>query len=273
MELQKEIEYRGSELVTLDVLKYDVSAEASEPVEFHFWQWFEEAQVIIWAPLSYLYVYARYGWVGMQIRSLAPPSKPENKDEVDARFDDAEKPQWAPGGSQIFGFGTFMLVQKCILFVALGMHFSTKDAQQSSKTPGYCFCIFALLFVTISIAVANKKGFRKNATQSRMISHRERRAEELLFGWLPLPWRLAVFELRLAAHQVGVDLQTARFTFHGITVEDLKSALGENCLRYLEPCGPQVFEDEHGRAQCTAMAMMLRLALDSLLIAAPTNSE
>jgi len=95
-----------------------------------------------------------------------------------------------------------------------------------------------------------------------MYSHRERRSEELFFGWLPLPWRVLIFELRLAAHQAGIDLEKSCFTFHKITVDELRESLGSKCLSKIEQEGPVVFEDSEGRAQCTAMAMMFRLGLE-----------
>ncbi len=80
-----------------------------------------------------------------------------------------------------------------------------------------------------------------------------------------------MFELRLAAKRHGVALETETFRFDSCSVDELRAALGDKVLSYLEPVlGPVVlpylYRSDDGvdrvGASCSAMAFLLRVALD-----------
>ena len=74
--------------------------------------------------------------------------------------------------------------------------------------------------------LANKKALRKRASDSRLRAHRERRNEELINGWLPLPWFVALIEFRVTAAQTDTDLSRIFFSFRGVSVQELREAIG-----------------------------------------------
>ena len=82
--------------------------------------------------------------------------------------------------------------------------------------------------------LANKKALRKRASDSRLRAHRERRNEELINGWLPLPWFVALIEFRVTAAQTDTDLSRIFFSFRDVSVQELRGAIGEKVLAYLE---------------------------------------
>jgi len=162
-ELRDEVEYRGAENVSVNVLHYDISAEAREPVEFHFGQWLEEYLVALFAPLSFVFVFAAYGYEGMQIRSLAPPSSAESddRDKLDTRFEDPEKPAWQVKALHAFGNNLMFWTLKSMLFISFFLSDRSK-----SRAPQYCFYLTAIILCTTLASLANKKGYRKVAADS-----------------------------------------------------------------------------------------------------------
>jgi hypothetical protein len=108
--------------------------------------------------------------------------------------------------------------------------------------------------------------------------HRERRNEELFFGWLPLPWTVVLYELRLAAHQVGsLAIEAEYITFADTSVEELTRSIGDNILGVIDRSGLQgvmpIEEremNEQGEemlvtrpgSKCSMLAFLMRATLD-----------
>lgn len=131
----------------------------------------------------------------------------EQEDEkVDARFYDPEKPPYQPTAYEFYIVNNVFSTIRLVWFatsLSAGL-FDLNDGQ--SRAPLYAFCSALLLVLLFLASLSMKKAFRTEAEAPRLQLHRERRCEELLFGWLPLPWRLVVWELRIAARRMNIDL-------------------------------------------------------------------
>jgi len=94
--------------------------------------------VVIGAPFSYIFVYASYGYEGLQIRSLMPPSEPpkSNSDEPDMRFHDPENPPWVMNAAKSFTIGAAMMTLKLVLIASFCLHDRTG---KSNKAPEYWY--------------------------------------------------------------------------------------------------------------------------------------
>ena len=259
-ELRDKIARGGMLRVHIDPFNYDVAPEADEEMRFHWGPWIEDCFTQTFWPVSLAYVYTRYGYEGLQIQALAPPTPPKD-DALDLKHHDPEAPHTVPS-LVFFYLATAVFVMKFVLlycFFAGGYH-EMRDDDARSWAPVYAFGLAMFANFTTTMVMANKKALRKRASLPRLISYRERRNEELLFGWLPFPWWVAVFELRVAAFQVGLDLNR-RFTFPA-SPDELSDALGERVVALLERDGePVVRARDGGGSSCTALALLLRAAL------------
>ncbi len=282
----------GSGVLTDHVspLYYSVADEANEKICFHFFPYVEDVLVNLFFPLSAIYIYAMYGLVGLQLRSLWPPSPPaklemhdestldekEDDEGLNTMFEDKDKPRWSMSALVFFVNGAIIGPSFRILWIAL--FFATKryfiaveniNGKSHSPATVYAFYLSALFYLLNILTLSNKKAFRKKSSLARLMLHKERRHEELFWGWLPLPWQLCVFELRLAAFKVGhTDLTKKWFVFNNCTEEQLRAALGEKVLSYLEDdhelrvTAPADSGEIATGAKCSAMAMLLRIGLD-----------
>ena len=226
-------------LMHINPLCYDVSDEAEEKIYFHWNKYTEDILVQFFYPISGLYIWWRYGYNKLQIMGFAPPD-PSSKGEDDVddhKFVDPNNPGYH------FIANDAWFAQKLQTFVKLWWVFSfffggsysyshliEQERCLSAYYMGWTSVFFYLLFV---VTLSNKKAFRKESSETRMMLHRERRHEELFFGWLPLPKELAVMELRVAAHNINVDLHRKYFTFR-CSERELRKALGYNIVSYLE---------------------------------------
>ena len=70
--------HTGRTHIHINPLTYDISEEAAEPVRFHLDKYLEEIFVIVFYPISWIYVYFRHGYLKLQIMGLAPPDEPTN---------------------------------------------------------------------------------------------------------------------------------------------------------------------------------------------------
>jgi len=206
--------------------------------------------------------------------------------EKEVFFHDPDQPKWAFSASEFYATTIFLMLIRGVWIGSFIVYYLQYETGQS-KAPLMAFGGSSLFFFTTNLALAMKKGHRKKSSQDRLLSHRERRHEEIFFGWLPLPWRLAVFELRVAACQVGIDLSECRLIFdESVSEEELRAAIGENTLGHLKAPGmnsdpkrdnslgeqntqvrelhvvKHVYRREDGAVECTALAMLLRIALD-----------
>jgi hypothetical protein len=283
----------------IDPWRYDIETEADEHSHFQVVTFIEDFLIALLHPLSLVYVYMRYGLIGLQVRSFFPPSRPrqtpatsstdtssesrnsssggtsESESKINSMFEDPDKPKWTFGAMQFFSASILVMLLRftwIVSFLLSKSHSLGNTITASvgmSRAPIYAFSMTSLTTVLLLLSLSNKKAYRKKASFNRMLLHRERRMEELFFGWLPLPWQLAAFELRMAALKTGnVDLSRKRFTFASCNEEQLRAALGEKVLGYIEMDGSRATSAniidgnvEIG-AQCTAMAMLLRITLD-----------
>jgi hypothetical protein len=241
----------------VDPFHYDVSAEAIMPARWSFHRFAEDLLVNLFAPLSYLYILARYGYRELQMSSFVLPAQEESRAKVgyiSSDFHDPQKPAHAPSASMVVGIVISNWLFKVMWLVAriCDWQHQLREADVSlqqhhnhgySQAPTNCFILGGVVLFLNLCTAANKKATRSSATSVRMLLHRERRNDELFFGWLPLPWRLSVFELRIAAYRAGkIDLNKERFKFNSCSTEELRAALGEKVLGYIEPVmGPVVF--------------------------------
>ena len=223
----------GALRVHVDPFRYEISAEADEELVFRAHKFIEDCFVNLCWPLSTVWVFARYGYEEMQIQSLAPPTPPK-EDAIDLRHHDPENPKHAINAKVFFTFGVVVGCLKFLLLLSffMGGYQRMQADDPRSWAPVYAFGLAMFVNFTITLTLANKKALRKTASVGRLLAHRERRNEELLFGWLPFPWWVAVFELRIAAHQVGLDLRR-RFVF-AAPAESLREALGPRVCALLD---------------------------------------
>ena len=78
-ELGADIVAMGEDKIEIDPLFYDISDEADEEVVFRLGSYLEDLFILLFHPLSMIYVYCAYGgYEGLQLMSLAPPT-PEPK--------------------------------------------------------------------------------------------------------------------------------------------------------------------------------------------------
>jgi len=315
MYIQRKISEAGRVDSCVDPFTYDIIEEANEKVSFHAFEYVEEILCSFLFPFSILYIWPRYGWLGLQIRSFAAPdespspvdkarasngkkdaaAEPVNEAEgseadgavasendINSIFTDAEKPSYAVNA---FSFYLINCAVACVKLSWIGLFIATRTSSLEwnilhvnegsgvSPVPMYLFCMSSLTFFLNVLSLANKKAFRKKSSQQRLMLHQERRLEELFYGWLPLPWQLVVFELRMAAYLTGkLELSRQRFTFASCTEEQLRAAIGEKVLSYVESNGDRAtfsgvstiaHDDERPAAQCTAMAILVRVALEN----------
>jgi hypothetical protein len=288
----------------IDPFTFDITEEAKEKVRFKLFDYVEDLFVNVCFPFSILYIYPRYGYLGLQIRGMAPPDSAAsdsdsategyNKEDKNATenaaynandddddddddecvntiFEDREKPAYNLKAIQFFAFTIVVNVLKysyIVLYWASG-----SKSSSSSPATMYLFYFALLTFTLMNLSLSNKKAYRKQSSLERLLLHKERRLEELLFGWLPMPWQLAVFEFRLAAYNIGqLDLVEQKFTFPSCTEEQLRQAIGEKVLSYIEnngngkratSIGKSVLFNDKPVAQCTALTIMLRIALEN----------
>jgi len=295
--IKTRIEETGMVDGSVDPLTYDITEEANEKVKFHVFEFCEDFFVNLFYPFSILYILPFHGYLGLQVRGMAPPTElPTSKantangkkedgtksteldgtavDEGDVNtvFTDTQKPKYNLSAFHMFltYFIPHTLFKWSWIFVYVAT--ASENGSGASRVPMYVFFMSLLTNIFMNLNMANKKAYRKKAAADRLLLHKERRLEELFFGWLPMPWQLAAFELRVAALKNGhFDLNRKRFTFVSCTELQLREAIGVKVLSYLESDGncvtskaaPTLVHGEKAQAaQCTAMAMLLRIALD-----------
>ena len=187
-ELRDKIARGGMLRVHIDPFNYDVAPEADEEMRFHWGPWIEDCFTQTFWPVSLAYVYTRYGYEGLQIQALAPPTPPKD-DALDLKHHDPEAPHTVPS-LVFFYLATAVFVMKFVLLYCFfaGGYERMRDDDARSWAPVYAFGLAMFANFTTTMVMANKKALRKRASLPRLISYRERRNEELLFGWLPFPW-------------------------------------------------------------------------------------
>jgi hypothetical protein len=267
---------RGAEPV--NAFTYDVTAEADEDVKFHGWNFLEEWFILSFFPFSFIYLLCRYDVESIRTMHFLPPPKEKRSGAPNTKHIDPEEQRFQMSAGEFFNQSTFITMLR--LFAAVSYvpwkvaQLSACDQQgacRHSKAPDYSFRLFMFVNVMMSAAQSFKKAFRKKSSLKRLESLRERRNEELLWGWLPMPWWLIIFELRIAARQVGANLKTGKFLFKDATPDQLRAALGERVTTLFssfsnEPCVESATGDyaapEGKGAYCSAMAVLLRAALE-----------
>ncbi len=299
-EIEDALAHRGSIHMLIDPLNYDIRDEASEKATWKLGIWIEEVIVGMSYPFSIIYIYMRYGVRDLQVRSFFPPdegkgtkevitakddsqkqNEHQEEDEVNHNtiFDDPEQDQvpWVFNAKTFFigGFVINILLKSIWIGLFLGsgaveMLYSDVDLNQS-RAPLYCFGLSLLTYTFLQMTLANKRALRKNTATQRMLIHKERRLEELFNGWLPLPWRMVVFDLRRAAWKTNKgDLTKKWFVFTCCTEQQMRDALGEKILSYIErsdfrATSTNISSTNKGQihgCQCSALALLLRLCLD-----------
>ena len=106
-----------------------------------------------------------------------------------------------------------------------------------TRAPLYHFVMSVVIYGLFLMSISNKKAFRKKSSEKRLRIHKERRNEEIFFGWLPLPKGLALFELRLAACKCGSDIKQKYLTFDTSSELSVRRSIGDTILQYLERDG------------------------------------
>ena len=239
-EIAKNLALFGDENLVVDPLHYDVTEEAQERARFNVGAWVEDFFVSILHPVSLIYVYLRYGYTGLQLRGFAPPT-PEprlGRREVHV-FYDTDNPVYQPKAALFFSVS----VVEAIFRIGLGVSFAYssvweyEEGDGKSRAPLYLFVMTCVVHVLFLMTRANKRAFRKKSSAGRMILHRERRNEEIFFGWLPLPKDVALFELRLAASRCGTKIEEKFITLDTSSEASVRRAIGDKILNYLERDG------------------------------------
>ena len=207
----------------VDVFNYSMEEEANEETTFNIVEFIDDVFVRFFDPLTFLYVYFRHGYVEMQIRFMAPPPKQEFNDDdaINTKFYDPDDPPFTFPSSVFWILINLLNVIRLLIIASffVGKIYDSDNVNRS-RAPLYLFGITTLFYLLVLISMANKKALRKPSESKRLLLFKERRNEELLYGWLPLPWHVAVFELRLAAAVVGEDISSGYFTFKECNEED-----------------------------------------------------
>lgn len=193
----------GAVDVQIDPLLYDLTAEAEERIDFSKFIFIEEILVNLISPLSVPYLYWAYGAHDLRLRGFLPPKAGSVK------FQDTTSIPSRKSATPMFVFVSQLISNTLIKWLAVvGFFFGGYHRRIPGQTriPLYYMILTGLCLVNSVMQLANKKALRRKASALRLELHHERRSEELLFGWLPLPWMVAVFELRMAAHQVRIRM-------------------------------------------------------------------
>ena len=212
----------------IDVFNYDMKEEAEEETVFSWFGLLDDTFVRFLDPISYIYVYLQHGYFELQARLMVPPPADKVYDGcINTLFHDPDEPPFViPTALMYFVINLLNGIRwVMILSFYFGQLYSLKD-QGKSRAPLYLFGVSFLFYWLVLLSMANKKALRKVSESKRLVLCKERRNEELIYGWLPLPWNLAVFELRLAAAKLGVDVSSGHFTFKECNEEELRMALG-----------------------------------------------
>jgi hypothetical protein len=168
----------------------------------------------------------------------------------------------------------------------MGGYASLKSGDGIARAPFYHFSFAVLIHAFFNVSLSMKKAFRKKSSIGRLHLHRERRSEELFFGWLPLPWNVALFQIRLANYMSGnMAIEREYITFDGASVEEMREAIGSNILHIVDRGGLQAIKpieeeevDEKTGAKAlvtragskvSMLAFLLRLALDNSFASPP----
>jgi hypothetical protein len=276
--------------VKIDPLTYDISKEATGKIRFSFTRWFEDVFINLFAPFSYLYVYFKYGSTGMKNRHLFTGFKPIKWNPIEH---DAHPAKVQMKAEMFFFTNVYHMVCKYVIVVCyvMGGYYKADDSHNSNRThaPTYYVVLSATCFLSFLFLLGNKKALRCPESETRLLLQREKRNEELLNGWLPLPWWVAVFELRIAAVKAQLDLNSTIF-FKGVTAHELSQAIGDKTLFYLKSTSSpldfkfnehnehvkrfsacaDLSQQEHvidemnirGGSSCTVMALLLRGCLE-----------
>lgn len=288
--IAQQVSLHGDEAIVIDHLFYDVAEEAEERVNFHLFEFFEDIIVNMFCPISGIYIYWMYGWFGLQMRGFAPPSVEKDAKEADNyhHHHDPESPKYQPPGVAFFMVNNVIAVIRAFWLAAFFMagYATMNDGDGLARGPYYHFMFSVIVNGFFAISLSMKKAFRKKASEKRLYLQRERRAEELIFGWLPLPWNVALFQIRLAAYLVGkVAVESEYITFDRTSVKDMEAAIGRNILhivdreglRAIKPVEEHVVDEKTGKvstvtrpgAQVSMLAFLLRLALDNSFASPP----
>lgn len=287
--LAQQVLLHGDEAVIIDHLYYDVSKEAEEKVTFNAFSYIEDIFVNLLLPVSCIYVYYRYGYWGLQMRGMAPPSSPskDSKDDYHHHHD-PEEPKWAPPGFLFFLGSTITIILRAVLLTSffMGGYATLKTGDGIARAPFYHFCFALLVHAFFTVTLSMKKAFRKKSSMARLYLHRERRSEEIFFGWLPLPWNVALFQIRLASYLVGnIAIEKEYLVFDCASVDEMRAAIGKNILHIVDRGGLQairpneveVVDEKTGEktfvvrpgSQVSMLAFLLRLTLDNSYASPP----
>ena len=117
-------------------------------------------------------------------------------------------------GRVYLGFIPVILVVRWVPVLLCVLFFD--DLREANLVP-LALAFFATQLVLLN-QVAGKVAFQARAANSRLQSAFERRKNEFLTGWLICALDVAIFEVRLAASRVGLDLND-RLTFECSVVE------------------------------------------------------
>ena len=279
-DIEASINKHGHSNVIIDVFNYNLKAEAREKLSFNFIAMIEDFLITLLYPVSILYAIPRFGVISVRRMGFLPPipKKHRNEGEFSTTFHDPEKPGYQISSFNIFSVTTFLGMLRFTVFISFIMSGVYNIEEGISNAPLYLAGFTFVVVVLVLFSLSNKKAYRTKCSVKRLHMHRERRNEELFSGWLPLPWYLAVFELRLAAEKLGVDIIGGRFHFPLCSEKQLRTALGEKVLAYIEESArsksdqtqrrctsPYYYLDDKGEkkegSSCTALGILLRIAL------------
>ena len=157
--------------------------------------------------------------------------------------------------------------------------YAVEDGDGKSRAPLYHFVASVVLFGLFLLSVSNKKAYRKPSSGRRLRIHRERRNVRKSFWVVALPKNVALFELRIAAWQCGVDITKKYISFDTSSEISVRNSIGDTVLEYLErdgdgivavkPNEDWVFDEEEKLVKVTKpgcklnmAAFLLRIALD-----------
>mmetsp|Transcript_30718 Transcript_30718/g.39595 ORF Transcript_30718/g.39595 Transcript_30718/m.39595 type:complete len:569 (+) Transcript_30718:628-2334(+) len=154
----------------------------------------------------------------------------------------------------------FMFARWIFLISYLFSFLYSNHHKNQTKATQYLLFLVVCCYSTYLFLLANKKSLRNKESETRLLLHREKRNEELLNGWLPLPWWVAIFELRVAAHKAQLDLKSKVF-FKNVTCEELEKVFGNKLLNILKLNNnneQHIFEDKDKKgASCSTMVLLM----------------